>query len=164
MGNISKSGRLRGKPAARKPPATPARAPKSSAKKTPAPVKGQHGGPRANSGGARPGAGRPRAALPPDSLERLGPPPVDSPLEMARWWSKLLGECGWLMATGQVGGELAHNLKSLAATAGRLVPEDLRAEVDKQIRALDAASKPEAQGPKLEDHRGEQPPLRGVPR
>jgi hypothetical protein len=132
--------------------------------KAPAKPRFGHGGARANAGGARPGAGRKRAVLPAESIARLKPPPVESPLLMARWWSTLLGELAWLVALGQVGPEIVQLLKSLAGTAGRLVPEDLRGEVAKQLAALDAAAKPEAQGPKLEEQRGHQPALRGVPR
>jgi hypothetical protein len=83
---------------------------------------------------------------------------------MARWWSKMLGEIAWLVILGQVGPEIVQLLKALASAAGRLVPEDLRAEVDKQIKALDAALKPEAQGPQPEEPSGEQPALRVLPR
>jgi hypothetical protein len=89
---------------------------------------------------------------------------MDSPLLMARWWNRLLGELGWLRARGQVKAELAGDLRSLAATAGKLVPEDLRAEVDRVIKEMEKSLKPDAQGPKLEGQRGEQPSLRGVPR
>mgnify|MGYP001575286004 CR=1 FL=1 len=115
-------------------------------------------------GGARAGAGRKPDSLPEDSLERIGAPPVDSPLLMARWWSSMLGELGWLRARGLVKPEVAGDLRSLAATAGKLVPEDLRGEVDRLIKEKDRSLKPEAQGPKLEVQRGEQPSLRGVPR
>lgn len=40
-------------------------------------VKGQHGGPRANSGGARPGAGRKREERRIADFEALGEPPAD---------------------------------------------------------------------------------------
>lgn len=136
-----------------RPPARSARAPARG--KKPA---------RKGRGGARAGAGRKRGALPQESLDRLGAPPVTSPLLMARWWSSLLGELGWLRAKGEVKPEIMDDLRSLAATAGRLVPEDLRAEVDRVIKEMEAAKKPEAQGPKLEEHRGDQPALRGVPR
>ena len=76
----------------------------------------------------------------------------------------MLGELAWLRCTGQVKPELIGDLRGLAGTAGRLVPEDLRAEVAKQLAALDAESKKDTHGPKTEAQRGDQPPLRGIPR
>ncbi len=142
----------------------PARSARAPARGTPAPKKRAAPAAKKAHGGARAGAGRKRGALPQESLDRLGEPPVASPLLMARWWSSLLGEIGWLRARGMITPELMDDLRSLAATAGRLVPEDLRAEVDRVIKEMEAAKKPEAQGPKLEVHRGEQPALRGIPR
>jgi hypothetical protein len=115
-------------------------------------------------GGARKGAGRKKDALPEDVLADLGPPPLDSSLLTTRWWNKLLALLGWLRARGLVGRELAGDLRSLAATAGKLVPEDLRAAVDELMKEREKKMKPEAQGPQLEEHLGEQPSLRGTPR
>lgn len=115
-------------------------------------------------GGARAGAGRRPDSLPDESIERLGPPPMDSPLLMTRWWNRMLAELGWLRARGLIKPQLVGDLRSLAATAGKLVPEDLRAEVDRVIKEMEKSMKPEAQGPKLEEQRGDQSPLRGVPR
>jgi len=115
-------------------------------------------------GGARKGAGRKRDALPEESLERLGPPPMDSSLQTTRWWNKMLAELGWLRARGLVKREIAGDLRALAATAGKLVPEDLRAAVDELMREREVKMKPESQGPALEEHSGNHTSLRGTPR
>lgn len=130
------------------------RAPASAAK---GPAKGQHGG-------SRPGSGRPRAALPPDSIARLGPPPADSPLLAIRWINALLYELVWLRARGLCSTELAAELRAIAATIGKLVPEDLRADVDRALKELEQRSKPKDQGPQTEQHLGERPSLRGMAR
>lgn len=146
---------------AKRPPARKAR---KASPSPPAPVKGTWGGARANSGGPRPGSGRRRAELPPESIARLGPPPVDSPLQAIRWLNALLYELVWLRARGKVGTEIAAELRALAATIGKLVPEDLRADVDRALKELEERSKPKDQGPQPEQHLGEQPSLRGMAR
>lgn len=118
----------------------------------------------AGHGGARRGAGRKKDALPQESLDRLGEPPMDSSLQTTRWWNKMLAELGWLRARGLVGRELAGDLRALAATAGKLVPEDLRAAVDDLMKEREKRMKPESQGPRLEAHHGDHPSLRGAPR
>ena len=147
-----------------KPPRGAKRAPKSAAKAPSPKVKGTWGGARANSGGPRPGSGRPRAALPRESLDRLGPPPVDSPLRAIRWVNALLYELLWLRARGACSSELAAELRAIAATVGKLVPEDLRADVDRALKELEARKQPKDQGPQPEQHLGDEPSLRGMAR
>lgn len=115
-------------------------------------------------GGKRAGAGRKRAALPPEVVERVGSPPTDSPLKMARWWSRLLAEVGWLLIQGKAPATLVRDVRALVATGAKIVPDDVKAEVDRLLKMLDDGTKPEDTGPKLEEQRGDQPPLRGTPR
>lgn len=115
-------------------------------------------------GGKRAGAGRKRSALPQEVVDRVGPPPTDSPLKMARWWSRLLAEVGWLLIQGKAPATLVRDVRALVATGAKIVPDDVKAEVDRLLRLLDEGAKPEDTGPKLEEHRGDQPSLRGAPR
>ena len=88
----------------------------------------------------------------PAPLDRLGPPPVDSPLRAIRWVNALLYELLWLRARGACSSELAAELRALAATVGKLVPEDLRADVDRALKELEARKQPKDQGPQPEQH------------
>jgi hypothetical protein len=121
--------------------------------------------PRGKHGGARAGAGRKKGALPQESLDRLGAPPLADrdALARQRWWSRLIAELAWLRATGKIGPEVLSDIRGLGSTAARLVPEDLRAEVELLLKDLEKLTKPETHGPKPEEP-SDQPPLRHVPR
>lgn len=88
-------------------------------------------------GGARPGAGRKRLVLPTELRERLGPPPVDKPLKLARWYSAAMSELVWLyMTTGQHA-EMLREVRAAAGAIGRVMPMDAILEAARQLKADD---------------------------
>ena len=152
-------------PPSEPPDATPADEPPAAPV---APRKRKRKAARGPHGGARAGAGRKQSKLPADTISRVGPPPLDSPLQMARWWGKLLGEVAWLRIAGRAHKSLIDDLRSLAAVAKTLIPEELRAEVDRLLRENDEKKKNTqaggAKAPQTETQDGQHPTLRRNPR
>lgn len=107
--------------------------------------------------------GRPRAQLPPEVVERLGPPPMD-PLELASWWARVHAETTWALATGGVDRELAAHLRSAAGTASRLTAPDVVGAVGRLLRDGDKQLKARDSGPELkeEEPSGQHGPARAI--
>lgn len=82
-------------------------------------------GSKSGHGGARPGAGRKRKALPIEALERIGARPVDNPLLLARWYSELLAELvDQYVRTGNYV-EMLREVKGVVGAAGKVMPMDV---------------------------------------
>ena len=120
----------------------------------PAPSKGRA---RGGHGGSRKGAGRKRDVLPPEILQRIGPPPTDKPLKLARWWSTVLSELEILYLTTGRFAEMLRETRGVASSMGRVMPLDLLlaaarklkddeddldedADADEEVREVDGAS------------------------
>lgn len=71
--------------------------------------------------------GRPRGRLPEDVLSELGRPPDDDPIAAQLWWSKLLAEVAWLLASGRIPATLAMSLRAIASSAAKALPEEIKA-------------------------------------
>lgn len=92
--------------------------------------------------------GRPRGALDPELLDQLGPPPVDKPLKLARWWTKYLALIAWEQAKGKKGiDKLASEVRQAAKAAGSVIPHDIvfaaaaKLKQDDEDQAADAGGK-----------------------
>lgn len=101
-------------------------------------------------GGARRGAGRKRAKLPDDVIDKIGPPPTDSPLKMARWWQSAGAHLSYLLLQGAVPTKLVDRFRAQAATYIKALPADILHEADKLLRGEDEAREEDA-GAELED-------------
>ena len=85
-------------------------------------------------GGARPGAGRKRNALPPESLARIGPRPVNDPLRLARWYAELLSELlDQFARTGRFV-KMLREVKGAATAMGRVMPLDVMLAAARKLR------------------------------
>jgi hypothetical protein len=78
--------------------------------------------------------GRPRGRLVETLYERLGEPPIDHPLKLARWWTKALA----LIASQQMQGvrgldKLAREIRAGAAVAGKVLPHDIMFEAARRL-------------------------------
>src|SRR5678815_2417406 len=71
-------------------------------------------------GGARKGAGRKRNVLPAEVGAKLGAPPTDKPLKLARWYSAALSDLLWLYLTTGKYVEMLRETKA-AAAMGRVM-------------------------------------------
>jgi hypothetical protein len=76
-------------------------------------------------GGKREGAGRKRIALPPESLDRIGPRPVHQPLKLARWYAELLSETLDLYVRTGKYVEMYREIRSGATAIRSVMPIDL---------------------------------------
>lgn len=94
----------------------------------PAAIKRSHGG-------AREGAGRKRIVLPPEIAARIGPPPTDKPLKLARWYSSILSELMWLYANRGTHVEMLREAKGVAGAMGRVMPLDIQLQAAKTVKA-----------------------------
>lgn len=88
----------------------------------------------AGHGGAREGARRKRNVLPPDVVARLGNPPTDSPLQLARWYSSALSELLWLHLTTGKYVRMLREVKSAAGAIGRVMPMDVVLEAVRKVK------------------------------
>jgi hypothetical protein len=88
-------------------------------------------------GGARKGAGRKRNVLPPEVAGKLGAPPTDKPLKLARWYSAALSELLWLYLTTGKYVEMLRETKAAAAAMGRVMPLDIQLQAAKLVKADD---------------------------
>ena len=86
-------------------------------------------------GGARAGAGRKRAVLPPAIQDMIGPPPTEKPLELQRWYSKNLAVLLWLFETTGKHVQMLREVKSAASIVGRLMPLDVMAAAYRKIKS-----------------------------
>jgi hypothetical protein len=86
--------------------------------------------------------GRPRGKLPRALLAKLGPPPA-SAIELGRWLFRVNAEVAWLVMNGQIGSDLAENIRACAAATLRAMPADELDALARQLRdegdALDGA-------------------------
>lgn len=114
-------------------------------------------------GGRREGAGAKRYKLPDQVLERLGPPPADRPLKMARWWVQLVAECTWLYVQGQCTSKTLDKVRAVAASAAKILPDDIRAEADRLMRQEEEQRHVDQAGPGLERIDGASRSLRSDP-
>lgn len=79
--------------------------------------------------------GRPKSKFPAAVLKRIGPPPINKPLKLARWWTEVLSEMTWLQINGKPGlDSLAKEIRSAAAAAGRVLPHDIQFEAARLIQ------------------------------
>jgi len=88
-------------------------------------------------GGARNGAGRKRNVLPTEVANKLGSPPTDKPLKLARWYSGALSELLWLYLTTGKYVEMLRETKAAAAAMGRVMPLDIQLQAAKLVKADD---------------------------
>lgn len=89
----------------------------------------------AGHGGARQGAGRKRDVLPQEVAAKLGTPPTDKPLKLARWYSAALSELLWLYLTTGRYVEMLRETKAAAAAMGRVMPLDIQLQAAKLVKA-----------------------------
>jgi hypothetical protein len=85
-------------------------------------------------GGARKGAGRKRDVLPTEIRERIGLPPTDKPLKLARWYSSALSELLWLYLTTGRYVEMLREAKGAAGAMGRVMPLDIQLQAAKLVK------------------------------
>lgn len=93
---------------------------------------GKHGA--GKHGGARKGAGRKRDVLPPEIRDRIGTPPTDKPLLLARWYSSTLSELLWLYLTTGKFVEMLREAKGAAGAMGRVMPLDIQLQAAKLVK------------------------------
>ena len=124
------------------------------------------GGPRANSGGARPGAGRKPARLSAELLERIGAPPSD-PLDQQEWYARAVTRVQWEVMQGQPYGPVLDSLQKSAKLAAALLPEAIKAKAARLLkrnedeRERDASAAPNDEpAPRREDGAPRNRPLR----
>lgn len=86
-------------------------------------------------GGKRKGAGRKRDTLPVEVLKRIGPPPTDKPLQLARWYSALLSELVYLFVKTGSHVEMLREVKGAAGAMGRVMPMDVLLAALKKLKA-----------------------------
>jgi hypothetical protein len=94
--------------------------------------------------------GRPKATLPLEVSARLGPPP-EKPLDLARWQQRYVAELAYLLGVGQVDRGLAGAISSILGKSARLMPLDVMAAVEDEIKRSDALMKAPDAGPQLEE-------------
>ena len=82
--------------------------------------------------GKSPG-GRPRSSLPPEIIEKLGPPP-SSPLLIISWGARVVAEAAYLEMQGKLGRELAGGIRAMASALARLAPLDTIARLEQKLR------------------------------
>jgi len=92
-----------------------------------------------------------KVKIPPEVLARIGPPPIDFPLKMARWWLKLVAEAAWLYAQGLMPAEHLDKLRAVSASAAKILPEDLRFEAERRLKEDEDSRTVESDGPELDD-------------
>lgn len=93
----------------------------------------RRGGPRANAGGRRPGAGRKQSRLPAELLERIGEVPTD-PLEQQEWYTRAIGVVQWEVLQGKHFGSLLEQLQRSAKVAATMIPEAIKAKAARLLR------------------------------
>lgn len=96
--------------------------------------KGQHGGPRANSGGARAGAGRKQARLPSEVLARIGEVPTD-PLVLQEWYTRAISVVQWEVMQGRPYVGILEQLQRSAKAVS--IPEAIKAKAARMLRQND---------------------------
>jgi hypothetical protein len=69
--------------------------------------------------------GRPRSALPPELADRLGPPPIDKPVALARWYQSGIALLTWEVTQGRPYAKLLESFRASAGAAGRVLPHDI---------------------------------------
>lgn len=110
-------------------------------------MKKQRKSPRVVRKGKRPG--RPKSRLPQQVLDELGPPP-DSPLQLARWATRLLTKATWLQLKGEIGTELAGNIRAFVGSITRAQQADIAAELERMLNAEAKDQETDDIGPRLE--------------
>jgi hypothetical protein len=73
--------------------------------------------------------------LPPEVVTKLGAPPMDKPLKLARWYSAALSELLWLYMTIGKFVEMLRETKAAAAAMGHVMPLDIQLQAAKVVRA-----------------------------
>lgn len=106
--------------------------------KTPKPRKAavkieRRGGPRANAGGRRPGAGRKQSRLPAELLALIGPVPTD-PLDQQEWYTRAIGVVQWEVMQGRPFGTLLEQLQRSAKVAATMIPEAIKAKAARMLK------------------------------
>ena len=89
----------------------------------------------ARHGGKRKGAGRPRSKLPQEVLRKVGEPPIDDPLKLARWWQKAIAVMTLGVLEGEPWKELLETVRASASAAGRVLPHDIMFEAARIVQA-----------------------------
>lgn len=107
---------------------------KSRTSRPAAKAKGQHGGPRANSGGARAGAGRKQARLPSEVLARIGEVPTD-PLVLQEWYTRAISVVQWEVMQGRPYVGILEQLQRSAKAVS--IPEAIKAKAARMLRQND---------------------------
>ena len=100
--------------------------------KSPAKVE-RRGGARPNTGGVRPGAGRPRARLPQALLDRIGPVPAD-PLDQQEWYTVAIGVVQWEVMQGRPYSTILEQLHRSAKVASTMIPEAIKAKAARLLK------------------------------
>lgn len=98
--------------------------------------------------------GRPRTTLPQDLIERVGEPPLDAPLQLSRWASKLNTIAGWMALKGKLNKGLADRVRAFAASVTRSQPTDVAAELERLLREDAGDRAVDDVGPQLEKVNG----------
>jgi hypothetical protein len=84
-------------------------------------------------------------------LDRVGQPPHQSPLKMARWWIHLVAEATWLYVQGQLPADVLDKVRAVAASSAKMLPEDIRAEADRLLRQEEDEKNADRDSPDMED-------------
>jgi hypothetical protein len=106
--------------------------------------------------------GRPRSALPQEIAERLGAPPIDKPLDLARWYQSGIALLTWEVTKGRPYAKLLETFRASAGAAGRVLPHDILFEAARILAADGDNLKSTDRGPALVKR--ENDPLRNAER
>lgn len=112
--------------------------------------------PKKGRGGARAGAGRKTAALPPDLEKKIGEPPLD-PLGQSRWYARTIVVLTWAVMTG-AGGRVRKMLEMVrqsSAASAKILPHDIIFEANRRLDRDDADMKDDGGGGAVVERQGD---------
>lgn len=84
-------------------------------------------------------------------VDQLGPPPIDKPLQLARWWQSLLALDTYERIQGSGTDTMSTTIRSAASVAAKLVPQDVMYEAQRLLHQHDAELGDDEAGPGEED-------------
>lgn len=104
----------------------------------------------AGHGGKRTNAGRKRRGFPQEVIDEIGPPPFESPLRMIRWYVQALAAATWLFMRGMLPAVQLDRVRAACGTGAKMMPDDIKAEVERLLKAEDDSRGTPRDSPKME--------------